>query len=193
MGLLSSIVKKAAPKIVKAVTIGGSKTERDMLKTEITKPVFDPVFQKFGDTVESTAKIGLAIATAGLGADLLKGTSGNTGVVGSVLKNVAPTTKDMSLLGGLVKGVFNDVKPQLAQLGVSALGKLVTGIGTKQTQIIVPPVTTGSGTSTGSTTPKASGNWYEKNKSWVNPLGVGVGIITVVVALVKLIFGRRRR
>ena len=205
MGFLSKLVTKAAPKILKAVVVGGSKTERDMLKTTIEKPIFQPVFQKFGDSVETGAKIAVAIAagalTAGVGSAGILGAGGagtlGTSGVGAVLAKIAPkSTGEMSLLGNLTKGVFDAVKPALGDFAKSALGGLVSGI-SKNTGVAMPPITMGSGTSTGTTgsttTPKASANWYEQNKSWINPLGIGIGILTVVIALVKMIFGRGRR
>lgn len=211
MGWLSKLVTKAAPKVLKAVVVGGSKTERDMLKVAIEKPVFQPVFQKFGDSVETGAKIAVAIAagalTAGVGsAGILgaggAGVAGSAGIgttgIGAILSKVIPKSNgEMSLLGNLTKGVFDTVKPALGDLAKSALGGLLSGVLNKNTGVAMPPITMGSGTSTGSSTSTTktttSANWYEQNKSWINPLGIGIGILTVVIALVKMIFGRGRR
>lgn len=207
MGILSKLIKKVTPKVLKAVIVGGSKTERAILKSQITNPMFEPIYQKFGDSVEKGAKLAVAIGATALtlgaaapiaagaggaggltgilkGKDLLTASSGNTGIAGGVLNQLAPTKNSgMSLLGTLAKGIFNEAKPALADLAKSSLGKLFQGVtnapGSAQAS---PP----------SIQPVGKNNFFTDNKKWLVPLGWILGLGAVLWGIIKA-FGRRRR
>lgn len=105
MSFLTKFVKKAAPKIVAATTIGGSSAERNILKSAVSSPVFEPVFDKFAKQVETIGKIGVGVAGAAVAGPLIASGAALTQAKNmGFLKNLLPAAKDIDWSNVLTKG-----------------------------------------------------------------------------------------
>lgn len=67
MGWLSDIAAKVAKTVVPKILVGGDRDDRKAVQTVVSSGVADdPVFKKFGDRLEDTAKVAGTVATVAL-------------------------------------------------------------------------------------------------------------------------------
>jgi hypothetical protein len=142
---LKKMISGAAKTVVSKTAIGGTQQSKDLVKAFANSKMAAPIFDKFGAAAEKGVAIAGGIAataiTAGaagplLGAGggagalggLLKSTSGNTGVAGSLIKNFLPAAKDIDF-GKLINGGVDLIKGALSKPGTAAqtTSKTATG------------------------------------------------------------------
>ena len=213
MGFLSKIVSKAAKKVVPKILIGGDKADRKSVQAVVNTGVTDPIFQKFGDQVETIAKIGGGIATAALGGAILGGAA-KASPVSNIIKST-PTSKPVGLLDTITKGI-NKIdafsKSAIGSQLTGTLGKIVTNLATPSAgkpstaaqkvalaagtvsdvaeTISQAAVFQGKGVSVSIGEDPNRQTWWDLNKSWALP---AIFAVPGFFMLLFMLFGGRRR
>lgn len=139
MGLLDSLAKGAASlakNVVPKILVGGTAQDKKAVQTFVRSGAADPVFQKFGDTVASAAKVAGGIALAAVGGSVLNATKaavtpGAQSGVTQLLKSDAK--QPVSLISSITKGINKVTDLSKTTFGsalIGTLGKVVTNLST---------------------------------------------------------------